>query len=91
MQPMQQCLTLNAYLTGLIGAVLPLFMQSRMETAERRRFYARRQRQWSAERGTQSGTQLEVQPMGWSSLFFCSFMVWLAADVAYSLPWHSAA
>lgn len=28
MQPMQQCLALNAYLTGLIGAVLPLFMLS---------------------------------------------------------------
>lgn len=84
-QPRQQCLALNAWLTGLFGAVLPLFVLSRLEASARRRFCARRQRYPSV----QSSLPLEVHPMGWSTLYFCSFLAWLAADLVYSLPWRS--
>lgn len=87
MQPMQQCLALNAWLTGLLGAVLPLFVLSRLEASARRRFNARRQ--WQGEPTVQGSLLLEVHPMGWSTLYFCSFLAWLAADAVYSLPWPS--
>ncbi len=90
MQPMQQCLVLNAWLTTVLGAVLPLFIQSRLEAAARRRFYARQQQQQQqqqhGEQSRQGGTELQVYPMEWSALYFCSFLLWQLADVAYSLP-----
>ncbi|PRW45124.1 hypothetical protein C2E21_6400 [Chlorella sorokiniana] len=87
LQPLQQCLVLNAWLTGAVGALLPLFIQSQLEAAARRRFDERRQ-QHGDHSGHSSG-RLEWRGMEWSTLFCCSFLCWQAADAAYSLA-HTA-
>lgn len=85
---MQQCLAYNAWLTAVLGAALPLFLLSRMEAAARRRFYARRWQQGGREG---SAMLVAVRPMGWSTLYCCSFLCWQVSDLVYTLPWRSFA
>ncbi|PRW45180.1 heavy metal tolerance [Chlorella sorokiniana] len=86
LEPMQQCLIFNAWMTVALGALLPLFLQSRLEAAARRRFDARYPPlAGSSERNSMC---LEVHQMEWSSLYFFSFVCWLLADAAYTVPDH---
>lgn len=88
MPPMQHCLAVNAWITAAVGALLPLFVQSRLQAAARRRFNEqRRQQQQQRTEGAQRGSgQLEVQRMGWITVYCLSFYVWLLLDIWYGWP-----
>ena len=94
--PMQHCLAVNAWLTAVVGALLPLFVQSRLEAVARRHFSQRQrqqqqqqqQQQQSAGGALPGSDQLEVRRMGWIQLYCCSCFVWVLANAWYGWPNH---